>query len=134
VRLTRDTTRPVKTLDQLWTQALLLRGFLLPKVLRLAHAHNGCFPVRGQRAGLYGRSKSSDWFSYKGSLKLGGIKNPKRGIEKVDTAYGGDVSRLLDVCRETIVFDRVSDMADCLNELHRDPEVVFVRIKSNMTR
>ena len=45
---------------------------------------------------------------------MGGIKAPSRGIEKADAAYGGDVSRLLDVCREAIVFENVRDLADCL--------------------
>jgi hypothetical protein len=30
---------------------------------------------------------------------MGGVKSIARGTEKVDVAYGGDVSRLLDVCR-----------------------------------
>ena len=45
---------------------------------------------------------------------MGGIKSPSRGIEKADAAYGGDVSRLLDVCRESIIFETIEDMAACL--------------------
>jgi len=98
VTFTRDAMRPIQSVDQLWTQAILLRGFLLPKVLKLAHQVGGFFPVKGGQFG-FGRSRSRSWYSYKGDLKMGGIKNPRRGLEKVDTAYGGDVSRLLDVCR-----------------------------------
>jgi len=40
-----DPLSPIKSLDQLWTQAIILRGFLLPKVLGLAGRFNGIFPV-----------------------------------------------------------------------------------------
>jgi hypothetical protein len=103
----------VTSLDQLWTQASLLRGFLLPKVLKLAQCHGGVFPVKG-KVGRFEACPSSTWVRYNGKLRMGGIKAPSRGIEKADAAYGGDVSRLLDVCREAIVFENVGDLADCL--------------------
>jgi hypothetical protein len=103
----------LRSVDQLWTQAILLRGFLLPKVLDLADRFGGVFPVRdevGVSEGCAGRV----WVPYKDRLRMGGIKNPERGIEKIDSAYAGDISRLLDVCRERIVFDSVEEMTDCL--------------------
>ena len=54
------------------------------------------------------------WVSNKEKFCMGGIKSPSRGIEKADAAYGGDVSRLLDVCRESIIFETIEDMAACL--------------------
>lgn len=45
--------------------------------------HGGFFPVRGKGPARFGRGESLDWFSHKGGLKMGGVKNPKRGIEKV---------------------------------------------------
>jgi hypothetical protein len=47
-------------------------------------------------------------------LQTGGVKSPERGAEKIDCIYGGDVSRLLDACRETIVFEGLEQLADCL--------------------
>jgi len=105
------------SLDQLWTQAILLRGFLLPKVLKLANDFGGIFPLKseGSEAELrFEKCQQQDWVPYKDKFRMGGIKCPKRGIEKVDSAYGGDVSRLLDVCRETIVFESLEQLSHCL--------------------
>jgi len=74
------------------------------------------------------------WVPSNGRLDLGGVKNIERGTEKVDHAYGGDVSRLLDVCRGRIVFEEIEDLCDCLSALVDDETVSIVRIKSSMTK
>ena len=74
------------------------------------------------------------WAPSNGRLELGGVKNIERGTEKVDHAYGGDVSRLLDVCRGRIVFEKIEDLCDCLSALADDETVSIVRIKSSMTK
>jgi hypothetical protein len=119
-RFILDTSSPVTSLDQLWTQAILLRGFLLPKVLDLADRFGGIFPLRNGK-GKFEGCPSRVWTPYKGRLRMGGIKSPQRGIEKVDSAYGGDASRLLDVCRERIIFTSIEDMAACLEVSQQRP-------------
>ena len=99
----------------------------------LAHRFNGFFPVRDE-PDKFERSQDKLWAPCKGRLVMGGVKSIERGIEKVDVAYGGDVSRVLDVCRERIVFESIKDMGDCLEALMADPEVSVVRVKSSMTR
>ncbi len=47
-------------------------------------------------------------------------------------SYGGDVSRLVDVCRQSIVFDRPEDLAACLRAVAADPEVVVHRVKNRL--
>lgn len=42
-------------------------------------------------------------------------------------------SRLALPRREKIIFERVSDLAECLKQLHNDPTVTIMRIKSSMT-
>jgi hypothetical protein len=115
-----DNSSPVTSLDQLWTQAIMLRGLLLPKVLDLADRFGGIFPLRN-REGKFERCPSRVWTPYKGKLRMRGIKSPQRGIEKVDSAYGGDVSRLLDVCGERIIFRSIESMADCLEVSQHHP-------------
>jgi len=44
-----------------------------------------------------------------------------------------DVSELLDVCRQLIVFDTISDIHRCLEEIHNDKTVRIVRIKNRLT-
>ena len=130
---TLDTAQPIQSMDQLWTQAMLLRGPLLTKVLALANKFDGLFPVRDE-PGNFEKPEGCEWIPLNSRLRTGAVKSVDRGIEKVDCAYGGDASRLLDVCREMIVFESIKDMADCLEELGKDPEVFVVRIKSTMTK
>jgi len=130
-----DTMHPIESMDQLWTQATLLRGSLLTKVLSLAQHFNGLFQVRDE-VGVFEKSENLWEFSggVKGRLQMGGIKSVERGTLKVDSVYEGDVSRVLDVCREMIVFESIKDMTDCLHALSNDSELSVVRIKSSMTK
>jgi hypothetical protein len=130
-----DTMHPIESIDQLWTQAMLLRGSLLTKVLSFAQQFNGLFQVRDE-VGVFERSEKLWEFSgeVESRLQMGGIKSVERGTLKVDSIYEGDVSRVLDVCREMIVFEGIKDLADCLHALSKDPELSVVRIKSSMTK
>jgi hypothetical protein len=74
-----------------------------------------------------------------GSVPLQHMKPPKlksagRCVDKADIAYRGDVSRMMDVCRETVYFDTVEDLHACLEALVSDVQIVIVRVKSTMTR
>ncbi|EKX46504.1 hypothetical protein GUITHDRAFT_152389 [Guillardia theta CCMP2712] len=60
------------------------------------------------------------------------VKSIQRCVEKVMRCYGGDVSCLLDVCRQCIIFDSVSDLTKCLRAILQDPDVVVERIKNNL--
>ena len=42
------------------------------------------------------------------------------------------MSRLLDVCRERIIFDRVQDLLKCLEVILRDEDVRIVRFKNRL--
>ncbi len=44
--------------------------------------------------------------------------------------YGGDVSRLLDVCRARVRFTRLDTVAACLAALRADPALAVVRVKN----
>jgi len=43
-----------------------------------------------------------------------------------------DVSRLLDVCRQSIVFENVKDLIACVHLIQADPEVTIVRVKNRL--
>ncbi len=43
-----------------------------------------------------------------------------------------DMSKLLDVCRQSIVFESVMDIATCLNAISDDEDVSIVRIKNRL--
>jgi hypothetical protein len=66
-------------------------------------------------------------------LNPASIKSAMRCIEKADIVYKRDVSKLLDVCRQTIYFESMSDLNGCLVDLTRDPSIEIVRIKNTMS-
>jgi hypothetical protein len=49
-------------------------------------------------------------------------------MEKVHRLYDGDVSRVLDICRQRIIFDTVASMLACLKAVLTDNQVVVERI------
>ena len=43
-----------------------------------------------------------------------------------------DVSRLVDVCRQSLVFRDAAGLAKCLQIIRDDPDVVVVRVKNRL--
>jgi hypothetical protein len=43
-----------------------------------------------------------------------------------------DVSRLVDVCRQSIVFDDMSGLVDCFAMITADPDVSIIRVKNRL--
>mmetsp|Transcript_28580 Transcript_28580/g.71958 ORF Transcript_28580/g.71958 Transcript_28580/m.71958 type:complete len:448 (-) Transcript_28580:264-1607(-) len=60
------------------------------------------------------------------------LKSVTRATEKVLRNYEGDVSMLLDICRETIVFESSCDLASCLLALLGDEDVKVLRVKNRL--
>lgn len=42
------------------------------------------------------------------------------------------VWKLLDICRQSMVFDSVGDLADCLQLILQDPAVLVVSVKNRL--
>ncbi len=55
-------------------------------------------------------------------------------LRQVVRSYGGDVSRLTDVCRQSVVFDGLAGVAACLRTIQADPEVAVLRVKNRLDR
>jgi hypothetical protein len=127
--LTIDESSPVSSLDQLHAQGCLLHGVLLDKAISLASLFGGMFPREG-KPGLFVRWEGEE---SRPMCQFSEVKSVSRCIDKIDIAYGGDVSRLLDICRQMIVFDNIRDLSDCLAALLGDTTVEIVRIKNRMS-
>ncbi len=41
-----------------------------------------------------------------------------------------NVSRLMDICRQSIYFNSIADICSCLSAMSKDPEIALVRIKN----
>eukprot|EP00292_Cryptomonas_paramecium_P033440 CAMPEP_0113706168 /NCGR_PEP_ID=MMETSP0038_2-20120614/27566_1 /TAXON_ID=2898 /ORGANISM="Cryptomonas paramecium" /LENGTH=109 /DNA_ID=CAMNT_0000631313 /DNA_START=292 /DNA_END=618 /DNA_ORIENTATION=+ /assembly_acc=CAM_ASM_000170 len=60
------------------------------------------------------------------------VKSPLRAVEKVMRSYGGDPTLLVDICRQTLVYKSLPDLALGLEAILSDPDVSVVRIKNRM--
>ena len=67
-----------------------------------------------------------------GQVRWADVKAVGRCLDKCERAYRGDVSRLVDCCRQRLVFETVQALAGCLEGLGRDEEVRLVAVRSNM--
>jgi hypothetical protein len=63
-----------------------------------------------------------------GTRKGGGVKDPKRALQKTFRSYGGDSRRLCDLARTTIVFRSFDDMADCLETITKSKMKMYAKI------
>jgi hypothetical protein len=55
-----------------------------------------------------------------------------RNLRQVVRSYRGDVSRLTDVCRQSVVFNDLAGVAACLRTITADPEVAVLRVKNRL--
>jgi hypothetical protein len=123
----------VQSLDQLFAQAVGMYMILRNNVQDWALHSGGCFQLKGdsdpQFVSWMDVCNQPDMFA---KIKWAKLKNLPRTVNKLLGAYGGDVSRLLDVCRERIIFNRVQDLLKCLEIILQDPNVRIVRIKNRL--
>jgi hypothetical protein len=120
---------PLANLDHLLDQAAGCNVILRAKARALAAAHRG---------GLLDAAQCpADPADYRPAAGLGRArwaeaKAAGRCADKCGWAYGGDASRLVDCCRQRVVFAGAEGLADCLEGLGRDGEVRLVAVRSNM--
>jgi hypothetical protein len=129
------TKQLLQSLDQLYVQAMCLEPILLRKVRIWAAASKGCFPSKpvSDHFGGIQYVQYSDIENTEGSsveIKWGKLKSADRAIEKIIRSYGHEVSRLVDVCRQTIVFETLQDVFICLSAMVADPDIDLLRIKN----
>ncbi len=55
-----------------------------------------------------------------GLVRWAMVKQPRRAVEKAVRSYGRDPGRLLDLCRQTIVFATLDDLAAGLRAILDD--------------
>ena len=121
---------PLRSLDQLYVQAICLEPILLRKVKDWAVGCSGCFACTSA-AGLREYVQYSDIEKNKTfNVKWCRLKTEGRAIEKSIRSYGQDVSRVLDVVRQSIVFKSVQDLMSCFSSIAADHEVEVIRIRN----
>ncbi len=61
-----------------------------------------------------------------------GVKPAERALEKLVRSYDLDPSRLLDTCRESLVYDHPAEIVAALDAIAADGELAVVRIKNRL--
>ena len=138
--------RPVASLSQLYAQAVGLVSVLAARCDAWAATSGGAVHCAGPAAAASGSTGGRRRFRPRGGVggesdddalalsrhfgpacekwvQRGCLKAPRRAMGKMVArqGLGGDPSRLLDLCRSRIVFDRVAGLLACLEAIHDDP-------------
>jgi hypothetical protein len=79
-------------------------------------------------------SKIADHPVMKSRIEWPLLKLSSRCFEKLARSYRGQVSRLLDITRFSLWFDRIEDITTALNCIMSDPQVHLLRIKNSMSK
>jgi hypothetical protein len=111
-RQLEGTLEVCRSIDSLYLQATCLRPILQRKLEQLVSAYpNAC------RVG--------------GSLQTP-LKDPARAVQKALRVYANDVSLLMDICREVLVFHDLHDLHAVLHGIQEDAEVKIMRVKNRL--
>ena len=137
-------TSVVRCLDQLYFQASVVAPAFLSKVQRWSKASQASFPLK--RVSLCedgfhaaGPTPLVRWQTLvqvpalRARVDFVPIQSAEVATRKAVLKYGGDPSLVVDLVRQILVFDSVSDQMDCLQALELDPDVRIVSISNTQT-
>ena len=60
------------------------------------------------------------------------LKRSGRVFEKLARSYKGDVSRLCDIARISVYFDKIQDITMAIGMIMTDSEVQLLRVKNSL--
>jgi hypothetical protein len=142
---TPEEVPPVVSLHQLYAQAVGIVGILTACCLAWTLSSTGVVAIAGVGDASNDAGEDDDgsgddvdelaqvfgpgcqmW------VRSGCLKKPGRALGKLATRYGGDPSRLVDLCRQRLVFDRAADLVTCLGAMRADPSVEILRVRNSM--
>lgn len=120
----------ISSLFQVYAQAGGVELLLRHKVQSWAVLSKGSFPTSSGALVAWARAKEEPRLQR--SIVWGELKDRSRSIEKVLRFYDSDVSKVLDICRQMIVFENIEDLSHCVAVIRQDNEVQVVRVKNRM--
>ncbi len=141
-----ETSQPAKSLDWLFSCAAIADVCFRPMIKRWALASRGYCALTNPPAqdldSTFVNSLPNEFVLWEEVIRGGDtmlervawckLKSRHRALEKLWRAYSGDVSRLVDLCRQSIVFDSPRDLLTCLQTLVADQEIRILRIKNSL--
>eukprot|EP00960_Hanusia_phi_P058774 763981-Hanusia_phi.AAC.4 len=141
-----DFNTAVTSLDQIYLHATFIQHLFRRKVYEIARRSKGLLQRKLPRNnGSFGSLKrlnpdankpqvvlaSSDLLQY-ADVEWSKRKSASRGVEKVVRCYDGDSSRLVDVCRESIIFHHLRDIVVAVRSIKLDKDISVRRIKNRL--
>eukprot|EP00285_Hemiselmis_virescens_P009409 CAMPEP_0173379784 /NCGR_PEP_ID=MMETSP1356-20130122/2596_1 /TAXON_ID=77927 ORGANISM="Hemiselmis virescens, Strain PCC157" /NCGR_SAMPLE_ID=MMETSP1356 /ASSEMBLY_ACC=CAM_ASM_000847 /LENGTH=703 /DNA_ID=CAMNT_0014333185 /DNA_START=14 /DNA_END=2122 /DNA_ORIENTATION=+ len=120
---------PVQSLDHLYAQAAVVEWLLRDKVWQWGKIHRGMFHSHSTK-GVLLRASNPEFSSV--DVAWPGVKGVKRAVEKVARRYKDDASYLVDIARNSIIFECIQDICVCIQTICSDKDVVVERIKNRM--
>eukprot|EP00286_Rhodomonas_abbreviata_P000424 CAMPEP_0181290084 /NCGR_PEP_ID=MMETSP1101-20121128/1229_1 /TAXON_ID=46948 /ORGANISM="Rhodomonas abbreviata, Strain Caron Lab Isolate" /LENGTH=666 /DNA_ID=CAMNT_0023394353 /DNA_START=122 /DNA_END=2118 /DNA_ORIENTATION=+ len=129
---------PVTNLNQLYAQAAIVDLEVRAKVQAWAGRSDGYFKLKPSPLEPT-KHESKEYVRWRDALadpslrariQWGATKDVDRSIEKLLMVYRADMSRLVDVCRERILFASVLDLHRCLTLISEDSQIEICRIKN----
>jgi len=136
-----DETSQVVSFDQLYIQALLVHDILRGKVETWALNTEGYFPLRSREYddAFWNTKRFTKWKDVANDQQMVNriewpcVKRTNRAFGKLVISYNGCVSRLLDMTRFSIFFDRIEHITVALGTIMSDPDVQLLRVKHTLT-
>ena len=101
---TKGELQLMTSIDTLYQQAACLRPFLQSKMEKYVSENRGV--TRGWGVALMRLGA--------GNVGEMALKDPERAVQKAVRCYGGDVSFLVDICRDALVFESIQDLRPLL--------------------
>jgi hypothetical protein len=130
---TADVANPVTSLDQLYSQAAGVVSIMRRRCSEWAATSDGCVEDTPIPEEFPSRDSDAMQESMRRWIQRGSIKRPRRAVRKAVACYGGDVSRLVDICRARIVLDGPDGVRRCLQAMLLDAEGArIVRVKNTL--
>uniref|UniRef100_A0A7S0HFA5 Uncharacterized protein n=1 Tax=Hanusia phi TaxID=3032 RepID=A0A7S0HFA5_9CRYP len=125
---------PESCLDRLYAGSIAVDPLLREKTLLWASKAGGLLPcVVCSECPKYLRLMSTDG-SEVTCVRWASLKRRERAIEKIVRIYSSDVSKIMDIVRQSIIFDSVLDLSTCLRVIFEDEDVEIVRVKNRLDR
>ena len=127
-------SRPVTSLDQLYSQAVVMESIFRVQVQQLAKSSRGRFYVSSSGAGdqpelkLWSEIEKDE--SELSRVRWPAIKQADHAMQKVSVCYHGNVARLR-VVRQRIIFYSLSDICHCLYTIAASPDLKIVGFQNS---
>ncbi|EKX49294.1 hypothetical protein GUITHDRAFT_104824 [Guillardia theta CCMP2712] len=121
---------PVKSLEELYSHNEIISAILRSKVLTWAARCDGLLHAMEELIS----ARDCEGPEMMSLVRWSPTKKKSRVVEKAFRLYHGDLSKVLDVVRECIIFNRVEDLKECIEEIFHDEDIEFVRIKNRLSK